>query len=192
MNIELLKNRMIERLEENLADDLFYHNPDHTLSVFEVAQEIATRHGLSDEEVQLLNVACLYHDAGFIYGPKEHETRSCQMVREELPAMGFTDQQIEVICGMVMATKIPQSPKNLLEEVICDADLFYLGTPDYDQIADLLYREFQAYDVLQDEGAWINLQIKFLENHNYFSDFLKDEHTRIKLGHLARLKSRQV
>lgn len=191
MNIERIKTRMISRLKEGLADDLYYHNPEHTLSVFEVTEEIARRHGLPEDEIRLLRVAALYHDAGFLFGPQEHEARSCQMVRDELPNDGFSSEEIEKICGMIMATKIPQSPKNLVEQVICDADLFYLGTPNYDEIAGQLYREFQAYNVVKEEAAWINLQVKFLESHKYFSDFLQGDHTLEKQRHLQRLKSLQ-
>lgn len=179
---------MIQRLRDGLASDLYYHNPDHTLMVYEIAREIALRHEIPEQDIKLIQVAALYHDSGFLYGPQAHENASCDIVRKELPLEGFSEEEVSKICGMIQSTQIPQCPCNKLEEVICDADLFYLGTHDYDQIANLLFLEFQAYDILQEKTAWINLQIKFLEGHSYFSNFLTGEHTNIKLGHLKRLK----
>ena len=89
------------------------------------------------------------------------------MARAALPGFGYLPEDIETICDMIMATKIPQSPKNLLEEIICDADLDYLGRSDFYAIGDTLYRELSEYKLIMDEQAWNRLQVSFLSAHSF-------------------------
>src|SRR5690606_41792165 len=78
-------------------------------------------------------------------------------------------EQIKKICGMIMATKVPQQPQNHLEEIICDADLDYLGREDFFIIGDKLFAELSMYGILSTEEEWNSLQVRFLEAHNYFN-----------------------
>jgi hypothetical protein len=82
--------------------------------------------------------------------------------RENLPSFGYSEADITTICGMIMATRIPQSPANLLESILCDADLDYLGRDDFKKIGQTLFEEFTEYSILHDEQAWNRLQVSFL------------------------------
>jgi len=88
-----------------------------------------------------------------------------------------------------MATKIPQSPKNILEEIICDADLDYLGRDDFEPISDSLRREFLELGIVSSDEHWYSLQIKFIENHNYFTNSSRQLRNPEKLKRLEKLKS---
>ena len=90
----------------------------------------------------LLKTACLFHDAGFITSRVDHEKqRMCTGKKTPARFWIYSQDEIDRICGMIMATKIPQSPKNNLEEIICDADLDYLGRDDFFAIGDSLFEE---------------------------------------------------
>ena len=110
----------------------------------------------------------LFHDSGFITQSKNHEELSCEIVREALPDFNYTHEEIDSICGMIMATKIPQSPTNLLEQIIADADLDYLGREDYWEISNNLFKEISFFGIFT-ENDWLQLQINFLEKHRYFT-----------------------
>ena len=172
MDFEKAKDTIVRHLEQNLPVDLFYHGIHHTLDVFDAALVIAENEKIdSADDLTLLKTAALLHDSGFTIDASKHEECGCDLARDILPACDYTDSQIDQICGMIMATKIPQQPLNLLECIICDADLDYLGRDDFFKIGDTLYQELKAYNKIQDVLQWNQLQISFLSNHRYHTLF---------------------
>lgn len=164
-----LYNDVTIKLRSELPASLFYHNVDHTQSVLDIAEKIAFSEGVVGEEMLLLKTAALLHDAGFLKTYAKHEHVSCEMAGELLPAYGYTSSQIEIICGIIMATKLPQRPHNKLEQIICDADLHYLGTENYFQIAERLFKEYKKHHVVKSRKEWQHKQILFLGSHHFFT-----------------------
>ncbi|MEM1319152.1 MAG: HD domain-containing protein [Bacteroidota bacterium] len=169
MNYQAAKEYILKRLKEELSDQLYYHGIHHTLDVLAVTEELCTAESVKERERVLLRTAALYHDCGFLVSNQEHERRGCEIAQEVLPTLGYDEQAINQICGMIMATKIPQSPQTLLEEIICDADLDYLGREDFYPIGNTLFEELKAFKVLSDEESWNRIQVNFLENHHFFT-----------------------
>jgi uncharacterized protein len=178
---------IVNYLEKNLPDNLTYHGLHHTLDVFNAAIKIAETENLSANEIKLLRIAVLYHDAGFTAKYKEHENKGCEMVRKNLPAAGYTDKEIEIICGMIMATQIPQTPKTLLEKIICDADLDYLGRNDFYKISNTLFEEMKVYGNLNNEKEWNKIQKKFLDKHQYHTEFGRKNREHKKQQYLQEI-----
>jgi len=181
---------ILKRLQNELAETLFYHGYHHTLDVLEAAMKIADTENLSQEEKNFLRIAVAFHDAGFIYVHKDHEKKGCEMAKENLPAFGFTDEQLEIICRMIMATKIPQTAKTKLEQIICDADVDYLGREDVCQIAQTLFEESKIYSNISDEEKWDEEQIKFLKEHRYYTRYSIEKRKPGKLKYLESLYSK--
>lgn len=119
--------------------------------------------------MRLLATAALFHDAGFLKCAKGHEAESCGMAKAILPGYQYNANDIEQICGMIMATQLPQSPHNLLEQILADADLDYLGREDFFTIGDKLYQEFCLSKTINDRNEWNKLQIDFIKEHTYFT-----------------------
>jgi uncharacterized protein len=166
-----------------------YHNFGHTLYVADKAVEIGRNEQCSPEELELLNTAALWHDTGCIIRYKGHEELGCGFVRQYLPGYGYDDAQIKIICGMIMATKLPQSPKNRLEEILADADLEYLGTADVEQRADLLFRELHEQDPSLTREKWNLQQIAFIKDHQYFTAYCRKVKEPLKAAYLKSLLS---
>ena len=164
---------ILSKLKNELPAALLYHNLDHTLDVLNVAMEIGEAQHVSAEEMKIVRIAALYHDAGFIHVYKNHEEKSCDMAREYLPSFDFSPGQISLICDIVMTTKVPQSPISLLEQIMVDADLDYLGRDDVYDTAQKLFEEMQLHNLMPDEKQWIPFQIEFLQQHDYFTAFSK-------------------
>jgi uncharacterized protein len=162
---------VVSLLDQELSSTLLYHNTEHTLDVLDAAMKIAEAEQVSEKDIRLLRIAVLFHDAGFIHVYKNHEETGCEMVREYLPGFGFSKEQISKVCQMIMATKIPQNPKSLLDQIMADADLDYLGRQDVYHIAQRLHEEMRLHKELPDEGRWIPFQVKFLEQHHYFTSY---------------------
>jgi len=188
MDYSASKKYILEKLERELSPDLYYHGLHHTLDVLEAAEFLCKEENINQYNTLLLKTAALFHDAGFLRNNLNHEALGCEIVREALPQFGYSEAAIENICGMIMSTKIPQSPKNKLEEIICDADLDYLGRDDFKKIGDTLFEELKAYRYLKTREEWDAMQINFLEKHTFFTESSRTKRQPKKETHLANLK----
>jgi len=189
MNYRAAKQFIIKKLRAELSDKLRYHGVHHTLDVLRMAGEIAGHEGVGRRDTVLLKTAALFHDCGFVKNEhKGHEMAGCQIAQETLPGFGYSEDDIAVICGMIMATRIPQSPSNLLESILCDADLDYLGRDDFKKIGQTLFEEFTEYSILQDEQSWNRLQVSFLSSHQYHTETNKALREPVKRRYLEELK----
>jgi len=183
-----LKDRIIQTLSARLDPKLTYHSPYHTLDVLEQATRLAIAEGIkSQSDLRLLQIAALYHDYGFVSVYKGHEEVSCEIFMKEFKDAGLSGEDKKRICGMIMATKIPQNPTNLLEEIICDADLDYLGRTDFYIISERLKKEFLHFGIVQTEQEWESLQVKFFKSHRYFTKSSMQQRNPLKLQHLQEL-----
>ena len=187
---ENIKPLIIARLEKELDSRLGYHNVLHTLDVLEQAEKIAKKEGIHDpHDLMLLKTAAVFHDSGFLFVYKGHEEKSCEIASDYLTET-LDQADLQKIHGMIMATKIPQSPRNLLEQIICDADLDYLGRNDFEPISKNLYKEFMTFNIIPANVVWDHIQIKFFESHRYFTDTAIKKRSDKKMKHLAILKER--
>lgn len=164
-----LQETILDRLEKELPPYLYYHNFKHTIDVINQAELIGYGEGVDDESILLLKTAALFHDAGHIIGYDEHEYNGTQLAKEYLPKYRYTPEQIDKICDLIMATKLPPNPKNLLESIMCDSDLDYLGRSDFIPVSNTLYKELKEQNKIGSLNDWNKLQVKFLSNHQFFT-----------------------
>jgi predicted metal-dependent HD superfamily phosphohydrolase len=186
------EQRMMDFVEElinnSVAASYPYHNFNHTLYVYNKTLEIAAHEKCSASDLRLLKAAALWHDTGYINIYYGHEEESCVQAQKYLGDFGFNKDEIYVICGMIMATKIPQTPHNLLEEIIADADLEYLGTNEAETQANQLFEELRMLNPYLHEELWNRTQIFFLEHHTFFTTFCKQHREQRKHEYLNGLK----
>ena len=190
MQLEAAGSFIIAKLEKELPAYLSYHNVGHTQSVLKHSQQLAASESISGEDLDILSTAALFHDAGFIEKYTGHEEVSCQYVRQFLPQFDYSAVQIERVCELIMATKVPQTPKNHLAKILCDADLYYLGTDDYGVVAEKLYPEFLKEGIANDKMEWQRQQIAFLESHTYFTTTAQEQLSGKQKKNLILLKAR--
>lgn len=179
---------ILAKLRQGLPKERTYHSFSHTLDVYRTVVAIAMEEGVEGEDLDLLRTAALYHDSGFLVQDHDHEEASCALARESLPQFGYAVAQIDRVCRMIMATKIPQQPHDLLSRILCDADLDYLGRADFFRIGSTLFSEFKHYGVVNNERAWNELQVRFLEKHKYFTDTSRAMREPVKMRHLREVK----
>lgn len=169
INYRKAEKYIVKRLKKELPDNLHYHDLRHTTDVCAAVERLALMEGIEGDDIFLLKTAALYHDAGFVHQYANNEDLGAELAREVLPRFGYTEDQLDTICRLIQATKVPQKPNNHLEQIICDADLDYLGGDEFHFIADKLKRELMERDMVQTDKQWDELQIKFLEAHTYFT-----------------------
>ncbi len=182
-----LRNKALKILQTELSNKLYYHGLGHTLDVLHVCNQYIKREKINPYDAKLLRLAALLHDIGFVTSNKNHEEHGVKIAGELMTEFGFSKKDFETIKGLIMATKIPQSPKNELEKIICDADLDYLGRSDFKKISDALLKELIEFSEI-DSNQWNTIQIKFLEEHQYHTDFAKRNRQPQKEKRITYLK----
>ena len=182
-----MQDFVISLLKNKIPTAYFYHNYEHTLYVIDKAVEIGQHENCTPKEMELLSAAALWHDTGYNNTCDGHEAESCVLAQKYLPEYGFIMDDINSICGMIMATRIPQSPQNKLEEIIADADLEYLGTESAGVKADLFFNELQHLNPSLTKAEWDKTQISFLQQHHYFTGFCKENREQVKSAYLQWL-----
>jgi uncharacterized protein len=178
---------VLNLLRNNIPENYYYHNPEHTSYVIKTALEIGRHEGCTEKELELLSIAALWHDTGYVKVYRHHEEESCKMARENLPTYGYSIPEIDIICDIIMATKIPQTPGSKLEQILADADLEYLGTPSFEIKSDNLFREIQTRNPLLTKEKWDQMQILFLQKHHYFTRFCQENRESVKQNYLQEL-----
>jgi adenylate cyclase len=161
---------ILDKLEKELPKFLYYHNVKHTVDVVTEVELIGWAEGCTDEEILLLKTAGLFHDAGHTINYDNHEELGCQLAREFLPKYDYSQEQIDQICEIIMATKLPPQPKNILEAIICDSDLDYLGRSDMIPVSNTLFKELAEQNKITSFNDWNKLQVKFISGHQYFTE----------------------
>lgn len=179
----------VNQLFEREIDSRYeYHNLRHTLDVIKQAEQIGIAEAIAMSDLQLVKIAALYHDTGFSRARKNHEEHSVQLFLEHSSNSSLSDYEKEQISACILATRMPQCPKTHLEQILCDADLDYLGRSDFFDIGESLRRELIYAGEIQPEDSWDEIQIRFLESHQYKTAYAIDMNTRGVEENLKRLR----
>jgi predicted metal-dependent HD superfamily phosphohydrolase len=164
-----IQEQVLDILERSLPENLYYHNLKHTVDVVTEVELIGWAEGISDDDMLLLKTAALFHDVGHITSYDNHEFCGTEIAGQMLPKFNYTKEQIKTINSIIMSTKLPPKPKNILEEIICDADLDYLGRIDFIPVSNTLFEELRQLDKIKSFNDWNKLQLAFISNHQYFT-----------------------
>lgn len=170
-----------------------FHTISHTEGVVNACMMMATHYQLSEEEQTALLVAAWFHDTGYSKGtPENHEAESKAIASTYLRGKETPDTLIEKVMGCIEATKMPQSPRNLIEQILCDADLYHLGTSDFATEAKLLRRELMELGGKEiRKKDWRQNNIQFLQQHSYFTEYARRKLEPVKQEHLQQLLERE-
>ena len=186
---EDFKDRMFSMYEQKLPKKYYYHNLNHMKDVVEQVENIGRAEGINDEDMHILKTAALLHDAGFMQTYKDHEHAGMELARQMLPNEGYSQEQIDRICRLIECTILTEEPQNLLERIIRDADLDYLGRDDYFPISQELYKELLEMNLIKENDfEWCQGQITFLQEHTYYTDYSRKGRNPVKVKHIQWLQ----
>jgi len=161
----------IYQLKNHLAPAITYHSPVHTLEeVLPAVDRMILAEGIANATDQvLLRTAALFHDLGYTSAHQDHEIVSAQIAARELPGFGYDQIHVASVQAMIMATRLPQTPHGLLQEILADADLDVLGSTVFFERNVDLRQEFDFIQQPVNDVVWYTNQIKFLREHRYFT-----------------------
>lgn len=184
-----IQEMILDKLEKELPHYLYYHNVKHTVDVVTEVELIGWGENCTDEEILLLKTAALFHDVGHTVSYDNHEYQGTLIAREMLPRFNYSQDQIDRICEIIMSTKLPPRPKDLLESIICDSDLDYLGRSDFIPVSNTLFEELKAQNKMGSLNDWNKIQVKFISGHQYFTETARSLREVNKQLQIERIQS---
>ena len=183
-----LENHINRNLKEKINDDFLklldskylYHNLHHTERVIKSAIKIGSDYDLKDSEWKVLLTACLLHDYGFIKSHVDHEEIGAELSESILKDYGYSKEEISSVQSLILITKAIAIPNNNLEAIIRDSDLEYLGSNDFEYISEKLKEEWLLCGVVSSESEFYQLQLDFLINHQFHTEFMRKNGKKLK------------
>lgn len=170
---------------------LNFHNGVHVKEVVAAVEKMARFYNLNEQETAIVTLAAYFHDIGYCGDGKEgHEERSADIAEAFLQTKMVDANMIAAVRGCILATKMPQSPKNLLEEIVCDADLFHFGSEQFDIRNKLMRQEMEANGYVEDKEEWRKNTIKLMERHHYHTDYARNTLEQKKQENIESLKQK--
>ena len=195
------QNKLLEEVEKYIADffeehipkDYVYHDLQHTQSVVETAAEIGKAYELPIDELELLLIGAWFHDTGYVGGAEGHEERSAGIARKFLEEKNYPPEALEKISTLIVATKLPHSPKNLVEKIICDADLSHLGSKEYwDRCGRVRQELLITRGIMMSEQEWVDFELGFMNAHKFHTNVAKNLFEKRKQKHIRQLKKQKL
>lgn len=181
-------------LKAELPDTCYYHNFRHTERVFKSTKEIIENSLVSEREEEILLLASLLHDIGYIKGNTGHEERSSTMASEFLSKNEVSEKVISEVAKCIMATKMGVTPSNTLEKILRDADSSHFAKDYFEEASEFLRKEFQEQGVVTyDKGQWLKENIAMLSNkHEYYTDYAIKNWTPKKEANIQKMMEEQT
>jgi predicted metal-dependent HD superfamily phosphohydrolase len=190
---------LLKKVEHYATDSFFhtdleklpYHNLKHTQSVASYSGQLAHHYQLGERDFFVVVASAWLHDLGYAIDRANHEAEGAESGGIFLSNLGVAAEDIETIKGCILATKLPQNPHNLLEEIVCDADLWHLGTPNFSDLSRMMRKEMEeVYHKKIDKREWRNETINFFESHKYHTDYARMLLEDQKQKNLHKLKEK--
>lgn len=199
-NVNMSYSQLLQKVREHVVQffkshqdqKLVYHNLTHTEAVVSNAAKIAGHYQLGEKETFIVIAAAWFHDTGYFNGdPLDHEIRSADIAARFLKESGIDDEAILAVRKCIVATRMPQSPQNLPEQIVCDADLYHFGTDHFPERNKLMRKE--AESILGKKipkEVWRKSTVLFMEAHHYQTDYCRDLLQDKKSQNLKALKQK--
>lgn len=163
--------------KEELPSDYVYHTYNHTIETLEICHDMAEHYNLPEEEAEILLLAACFHDTGYIKCYKGHETESIKIARNFLEGHGYDKEKIKKVEELIISSSHDEEPKNLLEEILTDADFISMGKKGFFSKGELLRIEWeQVLDKKHSDLDWEKLQLQFLLNHDFYTRYALKEY----------------
>lgn len=188
--IKHAKTYATEVLNQRLPAHFVYHNLQHTEEVVKAADQIGKAMRLTEDERETVLLAAWLHDLGYIESIDQHELHSSQLAARMLQEWGASPEKIEAVQQTIMATVMPQQPQHIMGEVLCDADLSHLASPDFEIICEPLREELATLKgiTFSTQEEWYEFNLAFLKTHTYFTTYAQQLLEPQKKLNIKRIK----
>ncbi|MDQ6902670.1 MAG: DUF5706 domain-containing protein [Bacteroidota bacterium] len=189
-------NKLYKKIEEYVkglfeqmhAPALVFHSLEHTQNVVKRTQEIAGHYKVSENDMLVLYAAAWFHDTGHLFTePSKHEEMSVDVMKKFMKDHDVDEKTINSIAECIMATKVPRNPNTLLEEIICDADTYHLGTKEFKETNRRAMEETRLRKGEIDPVEFNDGTISMLQNHRFYTAYARELLDKRKEKNLKKL-----
>ncbi len=180
--------------EEKIPSNIYlYHNWIHTCHVRDEVRHLARLAKVTANELELLDLASLFHDVGFSETFNGHEEAGARSADTFLSSRGYPHEKIQIIKDLILATKVEVLPKTDLEKLIKDADTSSLAKPQFNILTNTLRKELNSLQNTNfSKAEWARTNLKFFNDHQYYSETGKLKYIKQKQENKAMLESQVV
>ena len=191
--LEKVHDHVIAYYKEHDTKNLIYHNLKHTQDVVAAATQIANHYQLNDDDFFIVLAAVWFHDLGYLTDLNAHEDKGAELAAAFLEKHGVNAEYVDLVKGCIKATKMPQSPSTLLEEIVCDADLFHLGTDSFPDLNKRMRKEAEwRFDKKISKHEWRKGTLQLLETHHFHTDYARNLLQAKKDQNVEKLKQKDA
>ncbi len=191
--LTIVEEHITQFFKEKVPKKYVYHDFSHTQDVVRSCRQMGLALGLPMDDLEHLQIAAWFHDSGYDIGPENHEERSAENAAAFLGTLNYPPSVIEAIKGCIRATKIPQRPVGLLQQIICDADLSHLGEKSYWMRTARVRQElYITQKRMMTEEEWLDFELTFMLGQNYHTDVAKELYQKRKMKHIVQLRKLQT
>jgi len=178
--------------DKNANEKLIFHNLQHTETVVQRTKEIAAHYNLSETEMLVAYVAAWFHDTGHLFGTgfKNHEDRSVDIMKKFMSDYDNDSELIHSIENCILATKMPRNPRNLVEEIICDADTYHFGTKEFKDTNKRMLEEYSLREEKISKEDWDEGTLQMLNAHKFYTAYCKDLLDDKKKDNIKKIKKK--
>lgn len=189
--LDQLRAHIANLFHTNEDKRFIYHNLKHTEQVVENAVRIANHYKLSDQDFFIVAAACWFHDMGYLIDCREHEAKGAKQAEDFLQDKGVDQLLIDQIKACIMATKMPQQPEGVLQQIVCDADLYHLGSDNFKEKNRLMRSEAEAFVGHKiDKDRWREKTISLFNNHHFHTEYCQLRLNAKKTFNLAEMENK--
>jgi predicted metal-dependent HD superfamily phosphohydrolase len=176
-------------LNENLPSEYKYHNLIHAREVFEAVTELGKNSNLSDEELEIIQIAAWFHDTGFVKGHLNHENSSIKILKEFLGNISYPEGKIDRISDIIIMTEMGATPNNLSERIIRDADILHVGKEEFYSKSLTLKSEWENFDHKKfTDLEWLQASMDFINRTLFFTDYANSKYEAGRQKNISSLK----
>lgn len=184
---------MEKHFQERIPPEYVYHDFLHTRYVVEACMQIGEGYELTEREKEIIQLAAWFHDTGYDQGGQDHELRGSRYAADYLKQQGYPDEDIELVTHCILATRWPQAPASLLEEIVCDADLSHLGNEWYwDRCGKVRQEMLLVEGRVLSEQDWVDSELQFITNHHYHTEVARELFDKRKEKHIRQLLKQKL
>jgi len=156
-------------LRRELSSDCIYHNLSHTNRVVKSIMSLIEGENVTGVDAENLKIVAWFHDIGHINGCENHEEQSVELAINFLKEQNVSEERIEQISSLILATKMGYEPQNLFEQIIRDADCSHFANKNYNDISELLRAEWEIINKkMYSNIEWTEENISFFRKHHQF------------------------
>ena len=167
----------------------YYHSYEHAIDVMQRAIYLSEQENLPVDEIEMMALAGLFHDTGFIVMYDKNEPIWAKIASNYLKSINYDKNKIKLIEQIILATDPDYTnPKNIYEKIIKDADMDNLWRDDFQKKSNDIKKELETVKKIKlKDPEWHHSLVDLLISHKFNTDVQRKERDKKKQENLNKM-----